>query len=191
MRTADQIADLKARRKEIFKEMRTRMKNLYIKKMDQMAEDISQGGTTRAVYEYARYMKKNGSKAGFKLIVPLRHQTQPQQATQYMEVRDTDVKIREVTKYFQEFFKSTTGDIQGEWSGEPRPLDRLVSAEEVAQAASCLRNNRAKGPDELEGELLKHGGQKLHQVMAAIINGIFEKHDMRALRRSSTGTSSR
>jgi exonuclease III len=35
MRTADQIADLKARRKEIFKEMRTRMKNLYIKKMDQ------------------------------------------------------------------------------------------------------------------------------------------------------------
>ena len=67
MRTADQIADLKARRKEIFKEMRTRMKNLYIKKMDQMAEDISQGGTTRAVYEYARYMKKNGSKAGFKL----------------------------------------------------------------------------------------------------------------------------
>ena len=40
-----------------------------------------------------------------------------------------------------------------------------------------MRNNRAMGPDEIEGELLKHGGLELCRVIAAIINGIFATHE--------------
>ena len=171
-RTAEQIKNLKGKRKEIFKEMRKRMSTLYTMKMNQLAEEVCQGGETRAVYEYARYMQKSATKVGFKLIVPLRGQV-----SQHMEVRDTDVKIREVTKYFSEFFKSTAGDTQGQWSGDPRPLVRPVAVAEIAQAAACLRNKRALGPDEMEGELLKYGGPELYRVIAEVVNGIFEKHE--------------
>ena len=171
-RTADQVEDLKGQRKEVLTAMRKRTKMLYTTKVGQLAEEASQGGTARAVHECARYVQKSASRVGLKLIVPLRNQV-----SQYVEVKGTEVNVREVTKYSSELFKSTAGGVQGKWSGGPRPLGRPTLEAEAAQAAPCLRSSRALGPDEMEGELLKYGGPELYRVLAAVVSGVLEQHE--------------
>ena len=60
------------------------------------------------------------------------------------------------------------------FEGPPRPLDTPISPMEVAIAAKSLKNNRATGPDGVQNELLKYGGESLHNTYSSIINTCFE-----------------
>jgi hypothetical protein len=60
------------------------------------------------------------------------------------------------------------------FDGPARPLNTPVSRSEVAIAARSLKNNRATGPDGIQNELLKYGGESLHTTYSSIINNCFE-----------------
>ena len=47
----------------------------------------------------------------------------------------------------------------------------------MTEAAKRLRNNRALGPDNVAGELLKYGGEEIHEELATAYNGVIERHE--------------
>ena len=59
------------------------------------------------------------------------------------------------------------------FDGAPRPLDNPVTPTEVASAARALKNNRATGPDGVQNELLKYGGEEFYTSYSNIINSCF------------------
>ncbi len=55
--------------------------------------------------------------------------------------------------------------------GESRKLDIEISAKEVEDAAKRLSNHRALGPNNVDGELIKIGGENLHmEILICRVN---------------------
>jgi len=81
-----------------------------------------------------------------------------------------------VTGHYRALFNKP--DMPGieEWIGEPRPLNNLITAAEVALAAGQIKNNRAWGPDWRPGEQVKYGGNATHDNHAQLLNKFFERH---------------
>ena len=60
------------------------------------------------------------------------------------------------------------------FDGPPRPLNTPITPTEVKCAAKSLKNGRATGPDGVQNELLKYGGDKFYSEYSGIINSCFE-----------------
>ncbi len=83
-------------------------------------------------------------------------------------------KIAEdITAFYEKFFNPEDHtEVKVEWETS-EPLMIPITKEEVEAAAKKLRNGRACGKDQIPGELLKYGGDELHEQIAELINGIF------------------
>jgi hypothetical protein len=90
------------------------------------------------------------------------------------ELRHTKLKLHELTQYYVNFFNKESAEALYPWIGVARTLNNPITTKEVAYAASKLKNHRAKGPDNINGELLKHGGILLLREIATLFNQIFE-----------------
>ena len=60
--------------------------------------------------------------------------------------------------------------------GPPRSLSSPISMGEVESVIKELKNNRAAGPDGVEAELYKYGGQTVARCLCDILNDVFETH---------------
>ena len=76
------------------------------------------------------------------------------------------------------FSKHYTGDEPPlePFVGEPCPLDSPITVAEVTSAAKCLKNNKARGPDDIPNELLKYANEKVYSTYANLINESFASH---------------
>ena len=93
------------------------------------------------------------------------------------EIRHTTMKLKLITEFYEDFFTRKKDTEIQQWRGPARALTTKITTEEVAIATARLNNHRAKGPDELAGELLKYGGQAIHREYAEVLNQIFERHE--------------
>ncbi|GFR95619.1 retrovirus-related Pol polyprotein LINE-1 [Elysia marginata] len=63
------------------------------------------------------------------------------------------------------------------FQGEPKPLEKPITPEEVRKSFNSLNNNNAPGEDEIHAELLKYGTPLLDQTIVDIFNTTFNKHE--------------
>ena len=155
---------LKEKRNQVFKRLRARQRELNEQRLNLLATELEKSGP-QAIFEYSRIMSKS-SKEGFKLY----------DANGSMLCRQESI-MKSITEYYREFYSRAGDEAIGPWRGEPRRLANEISFEEVQAAAKRLKNNRAVGPDGVAGELIKYGGDFLHNTTADMLNAIFEKHE--------------
>jgi len=158
-------AQLRRRRNKVFKAIKERTRELARKHLDSLAEGLSKASGPRAVFEFVRVMRKNTPK---RLTL---HLSDGSVAARAQE------KVLETTRFYSSFFTRVGETELSPWIGDPRPLNSPITGGQVTAAARRLRNNRAAGVDGIQGELLKYGGEDLHEEIAAIYNLIFSKHD--------------
>ena len=163
-RNARKVEKLKRRRNRIFQAIKQRRKVLARQHMENLAEGLEGSSSTREAHEFARILKKNTTQ---RLIII---------DADGSEIRKPRLQLREVTRFYEGFYRREGEEPLPEWIGEARELLVEVTMEEVASAAAELRNRRATGPDKLVSELLKYGGEDLHRELAELINQIFREH---------------
>ncbi|GFS06789.1 RxLR effector candidate protein [Elysia marginata] len=71
------------------------------------------------------------------------------------------------------------------FQGEPKPLEKPITPEEVRKSYNSLNNNKAPGEDEIHAELLKYGTPLLDQTIADIFNTTINKHEKNRQKRRS------
>ena len=156
------------RRKVVFKAMRQRIKDLNSARIDQIATELeanSGNGGNRAMYEYARLMKKKQF-VRFSII----------DKDGYEQVNPDNV-LGPLREYYQAKFNQEGIEMLEPWIGEPGPLENPITEEQVAAAIGKLNGNRAAGPDGKKTEEYKGGGAIISRVLANDFNAIFEKHE--------------
>ena len=86
--------------------------------------------------------------------------------------------IKAITQRYSRLFAREGATQLPQWRGEPRELAKVVAGAEVTAAAKRLRSNRALGPDDVAGEIIKHGGEETHEELAKTsYNGAFERRE--------------
>ena len=156
---------LKEKRKKVFKRIKERIRVLNEEKMMELAEEMENNKGNRRMYEVARIMSKSQS-AGFSLY-----------DADSGKIYETTRMMEEITRFYSSFFAREGTTKTEQWRGEPRKLIVEITGDEVTMAAKRLRNNRALGPDDIAGELIKYGGEDMHQELANAYNEMFKRHE--------------
>ena len=85
--------------------------------------------------------------------------------------------VKAITQRYSRLFAREGATQLPQWRGEPRALTKIITGAEATAAAKRLGNNRALGPDDVAGELIKYGVEELHEELAKTCNGVFERHE--------------
>ena len=67
------------------------------------------------------------------------------------EIRHTTMKLKLITKFYEDFFTRKKDTELQAWRGPARALTTKITTEEVAIATARLNNHRAKRPGGLAG----------------------------------------
>ena len=92
-------------------------------------------------------------------------------------VTNPDEMLEVITSHFEEKFHDSDQGRIPNFIGDPRPLQKPISAREVREAFNALNNNKAPGEDGIYSELLKYGTPELDQAIANVFNAAFENHE--------------
>jgi len=156
------------RRKVVFKAMKKRIKELNSARIDRIAEELeasSGNGSNRAMYEYARLMKKKQF-IRFSIV----------DKNGFEQVNSENI-LGPLREYYQAKFNQEGIEMLEPWSGEPRQLNNPITEEQVDAAIGKLSGNRGAGPDGKKAEEYKAGGALISRDLANEFNVIFQKHE--------------
>jgi len=156
---------LKAKRDRIFKQIRDRIKELNEERAIELAEEMERRKGDRRMFEVARIMTKSQD-VGFSLY-----------NEKAERILATAKMMTVITKFYSSLFAREGATEMRQWRGEPRRLTTEITRDEVTMAAKRLRNHRALGPDDVAGELIKYGGEEMHEELAKTYNDIFHRHE--------------
>ena len=81
--------------------------------------------------------------------------------------------VSEIRSHFHSQFSNSDSKAIPKHSGSLRPLDQPVTSEEVEAALKRMNNGKSAGPDNIQVELLKHGGNAVFSEIAEAINSSF------------------
>ena len=87
------------------------------------------------------------------------------------------MNLRTMSDHYEKQFNRETDEEIPKWKGEPRPLEKQISRQEIVEAVKKLKNNKATGPDEIQGELYKYGGDELVNMLQILFNKMFSTHE--------------
>ena len=156
---------LRKKRNLIFKNIKQRINQLNEDRLLSLAKEMETSKGNRRVYEVARIMSKTKNNT-FSLYDDKGN-----------KIYDKGVMTKAITGFYSSFFARDGAEAISPWRGEPRTLDREISRMEVERAAKRLSNHRALGPDNVDGELIKNGGEYLYEELSTIFNSIFTTHE--------------
>jgi exonuclease III len=156
---------LRTKRNKIFKQIKERIRQLNEERLQSLATELENSKGNRRVYEVARIMSKTQNN-NFSLY-----------DEQGDKIYEKGVMIKAITGFYSTFFARQGAEVIQPWRGEPRKLNMEITAEEVKDAAKRLSNHRALGPDNVDGELIKNGGEAVHIELSNIFNSIFMMHE--------------
>jgi len=155
---------IKNKRNRIFTALRDRRKKLEVAHWERIARGLQNAPSSRQAFEFSRVMRK-GKPSSLMM-------TEPDGSL----IRQDGRKITLLTNFYQEFFRKEGMTPLDPWIGEPRPLNVPFTEEEIEVAIKRLNNKRSPGPDNMESELWKYGGQATHRAIATMLNDIFTQH---------------
>ncbi|GFR98716.1 endonuclease-reverse transcriptase [Elysia marginata] len=84
-----------------------------------------------------------------------------------LATRPNDI-LEIVSSHFKNKFQDEKAEMISPFQGEPKPLEKPITPEEVRKSFNSLINNKAPGEDEIHAELLKYGTPLLDQTIADI-----------------------
>ena len=61
--------------------------------------------------------------------------------------------------------------------GEPKPLNKRITPDEVTEVTKRLNNNKAAGNDGIPGELYKYAPPELLKIISESLNDALENHN--------------
>lgn len=161
------------RRKVIFKEMKKRIKELNTERINRIAEELeanSARGGNRAMYEYARMLKKK---------VFIRFSIIDNEGFEQFNPANILPLLRD---HYEAKFNQEGIETLEPWNGDPMPLEKPITEEEVQEAISKLNNNRSVGPDGIPTEWYKYGGAQVNKFLSIEFNKMFATNEkMRSL----------
>ena len=145
-----------------------RLKHLKEQHAEKLAEQITSTDESRRMFEAVRELKtckQSNSKQGVSVY---------SEDSKSFISSDT-AKADALKTWFEGLFTNQHSEPPLEpFEGPPRPLNTPISPAEVAAASKSLKNNRATGPDGVQNELLKFGGDTFYETYSNIINDCFE-----------------
>ena len=82
-----------------------------------------------------------------------------------------------IKRHFNDHFYDTNMTEVEQFTGDARPLEHPITADEVQQAAKKLNNNRASGIDGMSAELIKYAPRAVHKQISSILNQSLQRHE--------------
>ena len=95
-------------------------------------------------------------------------------------MREATEVIKVATRRYSTLFARDGTTPLPQWRGEPRELTKAIAEAEATEAAKRLRSDRALGPDDVAGELIKRGGEETHEELAKTCSGMLERREKAA-----------
>ncbi|XP_078682189.1 uncharacterized protein LOC144916740 [Branchiostoma floridae x Branchiostoma belcheri] len=160
--------DRSAQRKErntILRQIDKRLKELEIKRADDLADEISSTDDCSKMFRAARALRVGTSTPS--LLV---HNTEGH------FIATDKGKADAIREWFLHQFTDPDGEKLDPFQGDPSPLEVPISEDEVKRTIASLRNGRSAGPDGVSNELSKYESDITSPVLTSILNYAFEHH---------------
>ena len=155
---------LKRERNAINHNISKRALDIRNEELDQMAIEVESKSETTMMYSAVKVMNRK------RLENPKVLDENGQLATTPDEI------LKITTSFFKEKLQNQNLQKIDSFRGPARQLHNEITTEEVHKNLNKLKNNRAAGSDEITGELLKYGAEKLSTPIAEILNEVFRTH---------------
>jgi hypothetical protein len=154
-------------RAKVLSQIKQRVRRMQKQHMQEMVNDMQAAKGMAKQYEIQRKLKITTYKQ-FRIYIP-----------EEQIYSSSMLGVGTIIKDFYEKFFNSEGKGQDSfepWSGTPRCLQKLITAEEVMKSMGKLRNDRATGQDLITAEMIKYGGIPVATAIASIFNQIFKEH---------------
>ena len=151
--SADNKRELRHERNQLSHEMRRVAKQNRMKHLNKLAENIEKSTGSDKMFQAVQAMR---SRTHNKVII---------QDSNGNSLENSTDKANAAKDHFSAKFNGLEPILP---SG--RILTQKITTDEVQQSIKKLRNNRAAGPDNVPGELLKYGGNEVARLLAEIYN---------------------
>ena len=162
----NKVRKLRGKRNRIIKNIRNELKAMRERIIDGIINEIDNAPDDVKMYKSIQKLRK--PKSNKNIVV---HDDEGK------NIVNEDEQYKAVKDHFhKQLYDENAEEIQ-QFVGEPRPLNRKITKEEVKKALMRMSNNRATGEDGIPVELLKYGPDVLIENITRILNGIFEEHE--------------
>ncbi len=156
---------LRKDRNRILREISKLLKAHAIKRAEALAEKVSSADNCQQMFQAAKQLKT---------MKPASVLTVHDEEGNFIA---TDKgKAAAIRAWFKEQFTDSECAQLQQFEGDPRPLHRPITEEEVKIAIGSLKNGKAAGPDTINNELFKQSPPIISKTIAKIINSSLEQH---------------
>lgn len=159
-------AERRKERNELLRQLRKLLYQLVCHKADQMATEIEQAPDSSRCFLAAKQLRVRATP---RLII---HDDQGHEVMQDIE------KAEIIKKHFAKILTSSPGPGIEPFEGLPRPLQRIITPEEIRNVVVKLKNRRAPGHDEIAAEMLKASVDLVAPTLAQSYNSMFAMHQL-------------
>lgn len=104
-------------------------------------------------------------------------QNQKKEINEY--INNTNISKTQWVEHFRNIYThpspTTDRTIHSEVLQSNNNEEAIISLEEVQEAIRRLKNRKSPGPDNIHNELLKYGGENLHEILTVMFNKILQE----------------
>ena len=160
IKTEDRIT-IKKERNKVKNQLKERLKTVEEEYFDKELNDIERYGGNQKAYEAVKTMKRKYPRKKLKVF---------NEKGNMVNTEGQQVKI--ITSLFKETFEKPN---QGEIKYYPPCTNTpKFTSKEIQKAASKLKNGRSPGIDKVYPEMIKYAPEKVHKIIAEILNDSIE-----------------
>ena len=158
-----QLQQLREERSKIQRTMTKEIKLIREKEVDEIVEEIEKTKDDARMFKAVKKIDRKSFENPVVHDKDGKNVVEPQQM--YGIVRE----------HFQsQFFEKDQEEVV-RFVGQPKPLNRPITATEVAKAVAAMSNGKASNGPAVE--LVKYGPHDLHRKIAEVLNNLFSKHE--------------
>ena len=163
---ADKITELRKERNRLLKAIKKRQREVDEAEIDKICEEINSANNDQRFFKAVKQIRTTKNKKNSIIF-----------NKDGSSVINNNKKYLIVKNHFKDHFNNPQAEDIEPFKGEPRPLDKKISKEEIIKATNKMNKNKATGKDGIKVELLKYGPDELHENLKNNFNKVFETHN--------------
>ena len=158
----EKLKEMRTERKKTVKEIQRRLKMIREEKIDKIVQDIEQLKDDAKMFRAVKNMKNR------KFENPTVHDKEGKNVT------SPDQVYRIIEEHFKTQFRKENEPPIQRFVGEPKPLRRPITGNEIYKVVKTMSNNKAYV--KIPVELIKYSTPGIYNKTATILNNIFDQH---------------